>query len=134
MSDSPDGKTYMGIAYNRKESTESDNYEDYQWSLIKGANGIQGPPGEDGQSLYTWVKLRHECNRSQYERRSRRKRHIWDLRTIKRRRRNQTIRQTTPGHSSRDRRAKKGIREFPDHPVRQAIFILSIPPIVTEIP
>ena len=56
MSDSPDGKTYMGIAYNRKESTESDNYEDYQWSLIKGANGIQGPPGEDGQSLYTWVK------------------------------------------------------------------------------
>ena len=56
MSDSPDGKTYMGIAYNRKESTESDNYEDYQWALIKGANGIQGPPGEDGQSLYTWVK------------------------------------------------------------------------------
>ena len=56
MSDSPDGKTYMGIAYNRQESTESDNYEDYQWSLIKGADGIQGPPGEDGQSLYTWVK------------------------------------------------------------------------------
>lgn len=56
MSDSPDGKTYMGIAYNRQESTESDNYEDYQWSLIKGDDGVQGPPGEDGQSLYTWVK------------------------------------------------------------------------------
>lgn len=56
MSDSPDGKTYMGIAYNKPESTESENYEDYQWSLIKGANGVQGPPGEDGQSLYTWVK------------------------------------------------------------------------------
>ena len=56
MSDSPDGKTYMGIAYNKPESTESDNYEDYQWSLIKGDDGVQGPPGEDGQSLYTWVK------------------------------------------------------------------------------
>lgn len=59
MSDSPDGKTYMGIAYNKDTPTESTDYSDYQWSLIKGANGsqgIQGPPGEDGQSLYTWVK------------------------------------------------------------------------------
>ena len=59
MSDSPDGKEYMGIAYNKTTPAESTNYSDYQWSLIKGANGSQGvpgPPGEDGQTLYTWIK------------------------------------------------------------------------------
>lgn len=59
MSDSPDGKTYMGIAYNKESSTESSIYDDYQWSLIKGADGaqgVQGPPGEDGTTLYTWIK------------------------------------------------------------------------------
>lgn len=59
MSDSPDGKEYMGIAYNKTTPTESTNYSDYQWSLVKGANGSQGipgPAGEDGQTLYTWNK------------------------------------------------------------------------------
>ena len=59
MSDNPDGKEYMGIAYNKTTQTESSNYGDYQWSLIKGANGSQGipgPAGEDGQTLYTWIK------------------------------------------------------------------------------
>ena len=59
MSDRPDGKTYMGIAYNKESSTESSIYSDYQWSLIKGADGaqgVQGPPGEDGTTLYTWIK------------------------------------------------------------------------------
>ena len=59
MSDSPDGKEYMGIAYNKTSQTESSNYSDYQWSLIKGANGSQGipgPAGEDGKTLYTWIK------------------------------------------------------------------------------
>lgn len=59
ISDSPDGKEYMGIAYNKTTPEESTNYSDYQWSLIKGANGSQGipgPPGEDGQTLYTWIK------------------------------------------------------------------------------
>ena len=59
MSDSPDGKEYMGIAYNKTSQTESNNYGDYQWSLIKGANGSQGipgPAGADGQTLYTWIK------------------------------------------------------------------------------
>lgn len=59
MSDSPDGKTYMGIAYNKESATESSVYSDYSWSLIKGADGaqgIQGPPGEDGATLYTWIK------------------------------------------------------------------------------
>lgn len=55
ISDSPDGKKYMGIAYNKTTPTESDAYSDYQWSLIQG-QGIPGPPGEDGQTLYTWIK------------------------------------------------------------------------------
>lgn len=68
MSDSPTGKTYMGIAYNKTTATESTNYSDYSWSLIKGdqgakgdtgAQGVQGIPGAkgaDGQTTYTWVK------------------------------------------------------------------------------
>lgn len=74
MSDSPTGKTYMGIAYNKTTATESTNYADYSWSLIKGdtgatgatgatgpkgdqgLQGIAGPKGADGQTTYTWVK------------------------------------------------------------------------------
>ena len=53
MSDNPEGKTYMGIAYNKTTKDESTTYSDYTWSLIKGEQGI---PGEDGKSTYTWVK------------------------------------------------------------------------------
>ena len=53
MSDSPEGKTYMGIAYNKTNKTESTTYSDYTWSLIKGANGVDG---DDGKTYYTWVK------------------------------------------------------------------------------
>ncbi|MCC4043749.1 phage tail spike protein [Enterococcus gallinarum] len=56
MSDSPTGKTYIGLAYNKATATESTNYADYTWSLIKGADGAQGPKGSDGQTLYTWIK------------------------------------------------------------------------------
>lgn len=59
MSDSPVGKDYIGLAYNKTTPTESDNYTDYQWTLIKGAKGDQGvpgAPGEDGTPRYTWVK------------------------------------------------------------------------------
>ena len=55
MSDSPDGKQYMGIAYNKTTPEESTRYEDYKWSRITG-EGIPGAPGEDGKTLYTWVK------------------------------------------------------------------------------
>lgn len=55
MSDNPDGKQYMGIAYNKTTPTESTDYSDYQWSLIVG-EGVPGPAGEDGQTLYTWIK------------------------------------------------------------------------------
>ena len=62
MADSPTGKTYMGIAYNKTSATESSVYTDYDWSLIKGADGatgaqgVQGPAGADGQPTYTWIK------------------------------------------------------------------------------
>ena len=51
MNDSP-GKTYIGLAYNKTTATESNTATDYTWALIKGDQGIQGPDGEDGQSLY----------------------------------------------------------------------------------
>lgn len=56
MSDTPDGKKYLGIAYNKESPIESGNYEDYQWSDIKGEDGIPGTPGENGETLYTWIK------------------------------------------------------------------------------
>ena len=36
MSDSPEGKAYIGIAYNKVVPDESDEYSDYAWSLIRG--------------------------------------------------------------------------------------------------
>lgn len=55
MSDVPDGKQYMGIAYNKTSPAKSENYEDYQWSLITG-EGVPGAPGEDGKTYYTWIR------------------------------------------------------------------------------
>lgn len=55
MSDSPAGKTYMGIAINKTSITESSNYSDYTWSLIKGTDGI-GVKGDKGDMVYIWVK------------------------------------------------------------------------------
>ena len=56
MSDDPTGRDYIGIAYNKTTATESTNPKDYAWSLIKGAQGIQGPPGDNGKTFYTWIK------------------------------------------------------------------------------
>lgn len=64
MSDSPVGtggtlKAYIGIAYNKSTATESSNPSDYTWALFKGTDGeqgIQGPPGADGTTYYTWIK------------------------------------------------------------------------------
>ena len=59
MSDSPDGKTYMGIAYNKTTATESTNYSDYTWALIRGANGVDGA---NGRTYYTWVRYADDIN------------------------------------------------------------------------
>jgi hypothetical protein len=50
LSDSPAGKEYIGLAFNKATATESSNPADYVWSLIK------GEPGIPGGSLYTWIK------------------------------------------------------------------------------
>lgn len=55
MSDSPAGKTYMGIAVNKTSITESSNYSEYTWSLIKGTDGIS-VKGDKGDTVYIWVK------------------------------------------------------------------------------
>lgn len=59
MSDSPNDKLYMGIAYNKTTSVESTNYSDYTWSLIKGTSGRDGI---DGKTYYTWVKYADDAN------------------------------------------------------------------------
>lgn len=59
MSDSPEGKKYLGLAHNKTTAAESSSYSDYSWSLIEGPQGnqgIQGPKGSDGQTTYTWIK------------------------------------------------------------------------------
>lgn len=55
ISNDPTGKTYIGFAYNKTTASESNDPADYTWGLMSG-EGVQGPPGDDGQSLYTWVK------------------------------------------------------------------------------
>lgn len=55
MSSSPDGKEYLGIAYNKVAPVMSNNPEDYQWARITG-EGIPGKPGADGKTYYTWVR------------------------------------------------------------------------------
>lgn len=65
MSDLPDGKAYIGLAYNKTTPSESSNYSDYTWSKIvgeqgpqgiQGEQGVPGPAGKDGSTLYTWIK------------------------------------------------------------------------------
>lgn len=68
MSDSPDGKPYMGIAYNKQSPNESSNPKDYSWSKVEGPQGpsgpegIPGPPGEDGSPRYTWIRYADDEN------------------------------------------------------------------------
>lgn len=42
LSDSPTGKSYIGIAVNKTTATESTTAGDYTWSLVKGADGAGG--------------------------------------------------------------------------------------------
>jgi phage minor structural protein len=59
MTATPQSNTaYVGIV-NTTSSTAPTSYSAYTWSLFKGADGedgIQGPPGVDGETTYTWVR------------------------------------------------------------------------------
>ena len=61
MSNSPEGKEYLGIAYNKESPVMSNNPEDYQWARITG-EGIPGEPGKDGETYYTWVRYADDQN------------------------------------------------------------------------
>lgn len=56
ISNNPDGKSYIGLAYNKETASESNNPSDYTWSKITGKDGVAGPAGEDSKTLYTWIK------------------------------------------------------------------------------
>ena len=65
ISDSPDGKTYIGFAYNKDTPTEENTASYYTWSLIKGEKGntgATGPKGNDGTTTYTWIKYSDYSN------------------------------------------------------------------------
>jgi hypothetical protein len=49
MSESPSGKKYLGVAYNKTSATPSTNYSDYKWSLIEG-DGIASVTEEHAKS------------------------------------------------------------------------------------
>ena len=51
MSNLPTGKKYIGLAYNKPTSVESETYADYQWTLVKGDKGADGSNGSDGNGI-----------------------------------------------------------------------------------
>ena len=53
ITDNPEGKKYIGLAYNKIEEIESANPQDYTWSLIQGEAGVTGA---DGKTYYTWIR------------------------------------------------------------------------------
>lgn len=58
MSDSPNGKYYIGFAYNKEVPTESSNPRDYQWSKYKGEDGTiksDTPPDDKTKLWYDTV-------------------------------------------------------------------------------
>lgn len=52
LSDNPDGKDYIGFAFNKETEQESDNPADYYWQKVKGEQGIQGIHGKDGTTKF----------------------------------------------------------------------------------
>ena len=64
ISNDPTGKSFIGLAYNKETSTESNTASDYTWSRFRGfdgsdgkdgTDGVPGPAGEDGKTTYTWI-------------------------------------------------------------------------------
>lgn len=60
------GATYIGV-YSDNTKEDSGNYEDYAWSLIKGADGktpVKGVDYFDGVSSYLWIRYATDANGS----------------------------------------------------------------------
>lgn len=58
MSDNPIGKEYMGLAYNKTTSVESNDPREYKWGKFRGETGTEGQPGptgKNGKTYYTWI-------------------------------------------------------------------------------
>lgn len=64
ISNDPTGKSFIGLAYNKETSTESNTASDYSWSRFRGfdgqdgkdgTDGVPGPAGADGKPTYTWI-------------------------------------------------------------------------------
>ena len=55
----PTNAKYIGIATTLTDSPPS-NYLSYDWSLIKGTDGIAGEDGEDGQTSYLHIKYSND--------------------------------------------------------------------------
>ena len=54
LSDSPTGKSYIGIAVNKTSATESTTAEDYTWSLLSGGGSGAGINVDGGNSSSTY--------------------------------------------------------------------------------
>lgn len=60
------GATYIGV-YSDNTKEDSENYKDYAWSLIKGADGktpVKGIDYFDGVSSYLWIRYATDANGS----------------------------------------------------------------------
>lgn len=58
------GATYIGV-YSDNIQSDSGNYKDYAWSLIKGADGktpVKGVDYFDGVSSYLWIRYATDAN------------------------------------------------------------------------
>ena len=64
MSDDPTNKTYIGLAYNKTTATESNNANDYTWSLIKGDKGDTGATGPAGKGVQGTPAITYQAGTS----------------------------------------------------------------------
>ncbi|RLJ90116.1 phage tail spike protein [Planococcus citreus] len=59
MVDDPTGAKYIGVSTTEIASAPS-NPSAYQWSLIKGSDGVPGEPGDDGRTSYLHIKYSND--------------------------------------------------------------------------
>ena len=60
MTDAPNEKTlYIGTCSTNVETAPVD-FREYTWALIKGSDGIDGEPGEDGKTQYLHIKYSND--------------------------------------------------------------------------